>query len=357
MPSDASPFSSDYQSARERFCTQALELEGKVVSHERQGGREGELFTDFVRFGSSQPRRLLVITSGLHGVEGFLGSAIQLNLLELLRAKQFNLNESGLLLVHALNPFGFARLRRFDEKNVDVNRNFLLADEQYSGSHAYYRRFDSFLNPKKWPNWELPISLQAFPKVMKYGFNNLQQAIAEGQYDFPLGLFFGGHEPSATMLHIEETLLAELETAELIIHLDIHSGLGKSGVSELLIDYQLTEPEVELLNNLFHNQVSSLDVEGSYQARGGFNRWIRHHVPHTISACWEFGTYGPLKMLSTLRAENAAYHWTDRSSQAFSKTKDQLKEAFCPASRKWRDIVIRDATDRLNIVINQWLLK
>ena len=40
---------------------------------------------------------------------------------------------AAVVLIHAINPFGYAWHRRFNENNVDINRNFLLAEEAYVG--------------------------------------------------------------------------------------------------------------------------------------------------------------------------------------------------------------------------------
>ncbi|MBT5018825.1 M14 family metallopeptidase [bacterium] len=350
-------FSEDYQSARKSFCDAALSKGWSLQSHQRDGGRDGELFTDIARIGAEHPRKLFVLSSALHGVEGFLGSAIQRQLLETLDIKQIENSQSAILIVHALNPFGFARIRRFDEKNVDVNRNFLLPGEDYSGSHPFYRQLDSLLNPKKWSKWELPPHVQALIKILPYGVQNLQQAIAQGQYDYPLGLFFGGNEPSSTMQMIQETLLPEFQQAQEVLHLDVHTGLGKRGDVQLLYDYQLQQSEENQLQKLFGKQFKINNVSEHYEAVGSFYRWLRNHAPQTATFCWEFGTYGPITVLDALRSENAASHWSDRGSKSFVKAKEKLKEAFCPQSPKWRTQVLNAAQEKTETVVGQWLLK
>ena len=51
------------------------------------------------------------------------------------------------VLLHALNPFGFAWRRRVNEDNVDLNRNFLLDDEGYVGCPDGYAHLDPLLLP------------------------------------------------------------------------------------------------------------------------------------------------------------------------------------------------------------------
>jgi hypothetical protein len=51
--------------------------------------------------------------------------------------------------VHALNPFGFAWLRRVNEYNVDLNRNFQDFNKSLPSS-APYEAFHDCLVPKDW---------------------------------------------------------------------------------------------------------------------------------------------------------------------------------------------------------------
>ena len=120
-------FSSDYGEARRKFLDASRAAGAIVESYEHHlTGPEGEsLFTDVAVLGPSDASTILVLESGTHGVEGFTGSAIQTGLLH------EGLNSGpkpslSIILIHALNPYGFAHLRRFNEDNVDINRNFGL---------------------------------------------------------------------------------------------------------------------------------------------------------------------------------------------------------------------------------------
>jgi hypothetical protein len=125
---DAMPFSADYFSARERFRRAAFRLGCRVESTavRARGPRDEELTVDAALTGDKNAERALVLTSGLHGIEGFFGSAVVCALLEQGLTTTLALRGIRVVLVHALNPFGFSRLRRAGEQNVDLNRNFLL---------------------------------------------------------------------------------------------------------------------------------------------------------------------------------------------------------------------------------------
>ncbi len=48
-----------------------------------------------------------------------------------------------------------------------------------------------------------------------------------------------------------------------------------------------------------------------------------------LFACAEFGTFGPVKVLAGLRAENQAHHWGNSESESTHRAKIRLKELFC----------------------------
>jgi hypothetical protein len=114
--------SDSYFQARERFLIAARARAAKIDGHAiaSRSSRGEELSIDTAYLGPDSPECLLAISSGIHGVEGFAGGAIQH---QLLRDQLGGLEmrpECGLLLVHGLNPYGFSAVRRVNENNVDL---------------------------------------------------------------------------------------------------------------------------------------------------------------------------------------------------------------------------------------------
>ena len=70
----------------------------------------------------------------------------------------------------------------------------------------------------------------------EHGFVALQQALTGGQYSHPLGIFYGGKEPTwsrSTQTNIFEHYLRR---AARIAIIDYHSGLGPPGFGEQIVD-------------------------------------------------------------------------------------------------------------------------
>jgi len=271
------------------------------------GGRA--LAIDIAWLGSSSPRRVLVHSSGLHGVEGFAGSAIQIALLE--RGLRIPA-DAAVVFVHVLNPYGMAWLRRVNENNVDLNRNFGTRDEDRAGASAEYRRLDPLLNPPSAPGADLFYLLAAW-NVLRHGPRPLRQAIAEGQYEFPGGLFFGGAELERGPALFQDWLARHLTAPKRICAIDVHTGLGRWGRESL---------------------------GGAYTIRGGYRHAfdVLPQRPQVSAVTQEFGTYSSLRVLHALREENRCHHYgaPDISHPA----KRRLKEMFAPASESWRRFVV-----------------
>src|SRR5438105_731856 len=173
-------FSPDYFTARNRFREAAVRAGARMetLPIDAKGPAGENLGIDIAWFGPENPRGALLHSSGLHGVEGFAGSAIQLQLLnELPNAPA----DTALIVVHILNPYGMAWLRRTNENNVDLNRNF-LGDGKYTGASPAYGTLNSFLNPETPPSTDF-FTLRAAWLVLRYGMPALKVAVLSGQYE------------------------------------------------------------------------------------------------------------------------------------------------------------------------------
>ena len=342
-------FPTDYLAARERFIRLATERRWKLSSHTiAERGPNGEpLSIDTAVHEPPDARGTVIVSSGLHGVEGFLGSAVQTRVLaqhqtsEVLKTSEVSRDAVRLVFVHALNPFGFAWLRRCNEDNVDLNRNFLAEGKEYRGSPEGYALLDPLLNrPTPPARWE-PFRLRALLAILRWGMPTLRRAIASGQYDYPQGLFYGGSGPCETTRFVREQFETWLGTTGRVIHLDFHTGLGRWGELQLLSDVALDPAEADRLEReLGHRPVAGAQrASVQYTARGSIGEWCA-----TAGAgrdyrylCAEFGTYRSVKMLTALRTENRAHQWGQRDTPIYRGAKEQLREAFCPVSPEWRE--------------------
>lgn len=335
------PFSGSYEAARERFReaarAAAAPLERYPLAGQGPGG--GELTVDVALVGARNPRRTVVVSSGLHGVEGFFGSAVQLACLRRFREGSVSVPGGTLVvLLHAVNPFGFAWRRRANEDNIDLNRNFLDDGETYAGVPEHYDRVHRLLTPRSPPSRLDPFRLRAAWAVHRHGASVLQNAVATGQYEHSSGLFFGGREAAASTRLVQEHFWNWTRAAEEVVHLDLHTGLGAYAEYRLLIE----PPHVHDLgwyrSRFDPERVAAVGDDTPYAARGVMGAWLaRHAGPRRYRfACLEFGTYASLRVLTALRAENRAHHHSTPGAAAYEHAKRELMECFYPARGLWR---------------------
>ena len=346
-----SAFSSTYAESRVRFIKEAEAAGAEIITYRLNGTYDDDLAIDVALLGP-EGAPTVVISSGVHGVEGFPGAAIQLALLQSIVGRDPD-HTVRYVLIHSVNPFGFAYLRRFNEDNVDLNRNFLSDPAAYAGAPAGYRKLDRFLNPPTPPSRLEFYRTKAVWNLLRYGRQAIKQSVAAGQYEFPKGIFFGGSEPCQSTEIIRDNCDAWIGKSEEVVHLDFHTGLGPYGTCKLLLSDSRDSEQFTWYASVFgEKDVEPLQIAGeetttAYDASGVFGEWMKQRFAsiNYRFATPEFGTYGVVRVLGALRAENRAFHYCSANSSDFVRAKAELLECFCPADTVWRDRVVETGLD------------
>jgi hypothetical protein len=332
-------FSPDYFMAKRRFLAACgrLALEHHSLLIEAPSPTAEPLTIDVAVRGAQQPATALVVSSGVHGVEGFFGSAVQLAFLESLPRQWRPPENSAIVLIHALNPFGFAWQRRFNEENVDLNRNFLLANQPYAGAPPLA---DVFRNALKQAPWRFGFhNVRVAKLALRHGMRSFWDTLPVGQYEHPDWLFFGGSARSQSARLVDQLLPTLLEKAREVIHLDFHTGLGRWAEWELLLSEQESSDNAHWWRSHFDSAKvkESKNAARAYEIRGGFGSWLQHRFPNCRYrfATAEFGTYSPMRVIRALTDE---LHWHAKlgHDQPHHWARRALTEAFSPQDKRWR---------------------
>ena len=283
---------------------------------------------------------MLVHSSGLHGVEGFAGSAIQLQwLMEGIPALP---GDAAIAVVHVLNPYGCAWLRRVNENNVDLNRNFRAPGDAGAEPGRDYPALDALLNPQSASRRDF-FHARAAWLVLRHGMSNLRQAVAGGQCINAKGLFYAGTKLEPGPQLYQGYLKEKLARANRIAAIDVHTGLGRYGEDTLLVDAGKERARVNLtMRKTFGERMQLLERAGiAYRVRGAQHDMYYRLFPgaDVHFAGQEFGTFHALRVLAALRAENRWHHFG--SGTADHPSKRQLMEVFCPRDEAWRGKVLR----------------
>jgi len=337
-------FSPDYDTARARFRTAAENSGARLHSLplEATGSRGEMLSVEIAWLGAHNPRRIFLHACGLHGVEAYTGSAVQLALLE--RVPRLAVDDA-FIVVHVLNPYGMSWLRRTNENNVDLNRNFLLNGERWSGAPALYSALDPLLNPRSPPSRD-GFAIRAAITAFRYGFHRVKDAIAEGQYEYPQGLFFGGKALQRGPRLYVEWLKKRLQSAKYVFAIDLHTGLGRYATDTAIPELRVNVTPIETLAVALGRPLVDVSRPSvAYEVRGSMGAALPRVLPNANFDCvlQEIGTRGPLTVIHALREENRWHFFGDGS--IVHPAKQRLRDALCPADVEWRRQAVRLGVD------------
>lgn len=332
-------FSPDLSTTRQRFRAAVAAAPGDLhlLPLQAVGRNFDPLEIAIAWLGNRQPRRALVHVCGIHGVEGFAGAAIQLAQLDKRQALPADV---ALILVNCLNPFGMDQLRRGNENNVDLNRNFFFGTDGWHGIPDGYATLNGFLNPPRPPSHFDFFHARLLLAETSLGSGAIRQAVAGGQYTFPKGIFYGGSSLEEGPKLFSEWLVEHLARVSELFVIDVHTGLGDYGQQSLFLRSNTDAASLmQCLGVAVATENREADVMG-YEHEGGHSGIYHQLLPEARTICLteEFGTYNGRRLLRALRAENQHHHFGGGHLEHWTKRK--LKAMFCPDDHRWRNLVV-----------------
>jgi predicted deacylase len=353
LPTDTL-FSADYATARAKFLA-ACALRGltpQMHLHPLAGAQGEVLAADVVRVGPADARRVLVLTSGIHGVELFAGSGCQIDWLLAHDAGALPA-DTAVVVVHAINPWGASWLRRYTEDNVDFCRNFVdhaepPASGKYTPLHAAIAVDPDDADAVKAAD-EVLASFAA-----AHGDEALYNALMAGQYAHPLGMGFGGQAPTWSRRTIEDVLRRHCASAADVCLVDYHTGLGPYGYGSL-VALQRGE-DLARMRSAFGEWVVAVHES---DAPEDFAPVSGHSTPgyeralpgvRVTAAVLEYGTGRPRRMLELLVRDQR--EWACGTGRTrLSETRQALLAFFYPGEPTWQ----RSLADQSRQVVAQAL--
>jgi hypothetical protein len=307
-------FSTTYAEARRKFLETARAGGAAIESNVNPNakGTNGEaLVTDVARFGGMDAENLFIICSGTHGNEGFCGSGCQIGLIEegIINARPQSVT---VLLVHAVNPYGFSHIRRVTEDNVDLNRNFRDFSKPPPENPRYCEIHDALVPS----DWDGPARATADAALKGWrdangGIPAYQAAVAGGQYTFPDGMFFGGQTATWSNQTFRAIVKKHGAAAKRVGLIDVHSGLGPTGYGEPISILAPDTPGFERAQAWWGREVTSLTggTSTSPPVTGPLIGSIEESLPaaEVTSIGLEFGTVELFEVLDAIRGDNWLY--------------------------------------------------
>jgi hypothetical protein len=363
MSAIANLFPESYDASRKKFrddleVVRRMWQQSQLFQHRLSG--DEDLTIDWIASDALVKNdKVFILTTGEHGVEGYVGAAMLQRFIDRYMAR-FNADETGLLLVHAINPWGMKYRRRTNANNVDLNRNFVwdpkLIDPAFNLDQ---RQIDGFVNPQQpvgsyWGETIRYIVQLPFYFLRMGGFLEFKKASLLGQYRNQKGVHYGGEQYQEETLVLMNLYRDTFQKYDQILHLDMHTGYGPR--------YQMS-----LVNSVFEKGNSQAFVERFgyplivaantaefYELRGDmidyvYELWQREFSEKRLYAnSFEFGTFGDsfwsmIRTLLVMTLESQAYGFGCSDEKTLNRVKRDFQEAFFPQAEDWQIKAVADA--------------
>ncbi len=303
-----------------------------------------------------RPHTVILISAGLHGIEGYVGAAMLRVFMNEL-APRLPIEQTGLLLVHAVNPWGMAHRRRYNENNVDLNRNFLWEERFDPHLNPDYEQLVALLNPTTpirsllWS--DLVFFGRLFSSLARLGVLRIRQGMLSGQYRHPQGVQFGGQatqESTAVMRSLFEQAFRRYER---IIHIDLHTGYGPRYQMSLVNSARESTSPSEWIQRFRYPRVLAATLSDFYVVTGDITDYLyrlreeRFPTTELFATCFEFGTFGDslpaqIRSLRITVLENRLFHYDAISDSVRCAIRREYEELFYPSEPRWREQALAD---------------
>lgn len=341
----------DYPEARASFLSMAAGGRLERFPHPLSPRADGAEFgVDAAWFGPQDARKALLMISGTHGPELFSGSAMQ-RLWMQLYAEDPRCRDVGVLLVHAMNPYGCAHGSRTTEDNVDLNRNFISFPASAAHSKVIDRVQDALaLSTGRGPRLTAA-HLRLLWLALRHGRQNVVNAVTAGQHQRADGVGYGGVSPQWSHTTLTDLLNRHLARAEKVAVIDWHTGIGEYGEPFFLCFDAPGTLAFERALNWWGDGVSRSSEGYGDDERPAYQGLLVTYVQELLhqagaqstAAVVEFGTFSNHKMLQALLRDR----WL-RSAVGQGAAEGQrrvqleaVRHAFCPDDGAWRQSVLR----------------
>jgi hypothetical protein len=345
-PPPGACFAASYAEARESFLAACAAAGAEVASHRHPltGPDGAPLFLDEARLGPAGAPRVLFLFSGTHGIEGFCGSGLQTWLLGGGLAERLP-DGVALVLVHALNPWGFAWGRRVNEDNVDLNRNFL----DHAAPHPANPDYDALHDAVNPASLAQPVVAESLARIRRFqeerGAAATYRALSGGQYAHPQGVQYGGREPAWSNRLVRAIVARHGAGRALALGIDLHSGLGSRGVGVLMQTAAGGSVAARLAAALWKDVLRAEPAAGTDVAlvSGLLGPAFCAALAPVPAACLvlEFGTRDMAEEMLAIQAENWLHHRGERDGPEGRAIRRRMRDAFLVDEDDWKEKVCR----------------
>lgn len=330
--------SGDYPTAQRAFLTAAQTARASVTSfpHPLTGPTGEPLAVDVAELGLPDAENTVLVVSGTHGVEGYCGSALQTEWLA--KHSEDRPGDTRVILVHGFNPVGFAWVRRVNEDNVDLNRNFIDWSKA-PPVNTDYQQIADLLVPEQFTETEQQRTLnELFAIVGEWGMDRFQAAVSGGQFAHPTGLFYGGTGPVWSHRWIHNWAADALRQTRQLAIIDLHTGLGPWGFGELISSRPNGHAEFQRATHKWGDVRSMVDGDSVSANVTGDWLGVTSELSPTMevtAVALEFGTVDLITVMQALRADAWLHAHGDPTGPHAQQVRAQVRAAFADDDPHW----------------------
>ena len=342
-PEDNSPlFKSKYAKARGNFLAAASENATLVKSWQNPlRGIAGEkLYLDLAWFGSLEAKKVLLLISGTHGVEGYCGSGIQVGSIKTGWQLQAD-KDIAIAMIHGLNPHGMSYFRRVNEDGIDLNRNF-IDFQQPLPKNSFYEDLADVIVPQEWTEATPAETLARITEYIERSPSGVAD-LARGQYSHWYAPFYGGEVPTWSNRISNQICDRYLQNKQAVGLLDYHTGLGRYATGQLMSLPTHNEAE-HLARQIWGDKLVIAGSEQSvaaYTPQGTLIAALQNKLASIpcIAAAYEFGTRSEPEVFNALCADHWLHAYGDLDTQQAIEIKRNMLQAFYSDSADWQKTV------------------
>lgn len=332
-------FNSKYSKARQNFlaAASAQATLSKSWQHPLRGIAGEKLYLDLVWFGDLAAKKVLLLISGTHGIEGYCGSGIQVGSMRTGWHLQADSNVA-IAMIHGLNPHGMSHLRRVNEDGVDLNRNF-IDFRQPLPKNTFYDDLAEVIVPLHWTE---VTQTETLDRITEYLYSKPSGIadLAKGQYHYWYAPFYGGEVPTwsnRVFNHISDRYLRDKRGVGL---LDYHTGLGQYATGQLM-SLPTSGAKQNLASAIWGDKLVVTGSEQSvaaYSPQGTLIASLQDQLVSStcIAAAYEFGTIPETEVFHALRADHWLHAHGDLATKQAVEIKQNMLEAFYSDRPDWQ---------------------
>lgn len=352
-------FPSTYEDSRERFLHSLSLIQQKWHSTQLETHPLKNfpgLSIDWLWAHAPKKETLVIISTAEHGIEGYVGYALMKIFIEEF-APRLDLENTGLLLIHGLNPWGMKHHRKVNENSVDLNRNFVFDGNFDPAINPGFHQVENLINPQRRIGSFNLESIRFLSGVIKFiftmGVATITKASTLGQHHTPNGFFYGGTNHQEGTIVAMELYRRALEEYQSVIQIDMHTGYGPRYQMSIIMSTLDPMTSEETSRKFNYPLVLKINAEEFYDIGGDMAAYYyklrnEYFPDKKLFACgFEFGTFGSslparIRSLRAMVFENQL-HWHGAKNERIAhQVRKEFDEFYFPSETKWREKALAD---------------